>query len=214
MDFIIRKKVGGILFIDISSMDKVPLELRNIVMAVQEGVLIGVHFSDKKMISAFLDIVKDNCVELDGIRAKENLREYKRKVDVLPKEKIESSLSCKEYVYMYCMLRNEFCNEIGEKFEKRLKELHIEYLSKMKLEELKFGFQVMIRCIADQLIGIRLLIAQNEIFFENSKEARDLKRVFEQFKREKGIGLLLSTNRKQLEALADVIYDTENEENK
>ena len=195
-------------------MDKAPLELRNIVLAVPEGVFIGVYFSDKKMSHAFLDIIKDNCVELDGIRAEENVSEYKRKVDVFPEEKIESSLSCKEYVYMYCMLRNGFCNEIEEQFEKRLKELHIEYLSKMKLEELKFGVQVMIRCIADQLIGIRLLIAQNEIFFENSKEARDLKRVFEQFKREKGIGLLLSTNRKQLEALADVIYDTENEENK
>lgn len=204
MNLTIRKKVREILFINMRGLGKNPFEDSQIM--IQEGTVVGVYFLEETLKRTFIEKIKGKLAVVDGVSEKEYQVEYKN-LDFIPEERINSSLSCQEYVYMYCMIRRGFNNMLEEKFEQILRQLNLGFLKEQKVGELGEGFQVIVRCIAAYLVGIQLLVFQNEIRFREAAEKEIFRTFLEYFKRDNGIGLLVSTRKEQLEELADVIYE-------
>ena len=96
---------------------------------------------------------------------------------------------------------------LEERFEQILRQLNLGFLKEKKVGELGEGFQVLVRCIAAYLVGIQLLVFQNEIRFWETGEKEAFWTFLDYFKRNNGIGLLVSTRKEQLEELADVVYE-------
>lgn len=175
-------------------------------MLIQEGTVAGVYFLEESLKRTFIEKLKDELAVLNGVSEKEHHIEYKN-IDLIPEDKINSSLSCQEYVYMYCMIRRGFNNMLEERFEQILRQLNLGFLKEKKVGELGEGFQVLVRCIAAYLVGIQLLVFQNEIRFWETGEKEAFWTFLDYFKRNNGIGLLVSTRKEQLEELADVVYE-------
>lgn len=196
--------MGEILFINMRELGKNQFEDRK--MLIQEGTVAGVYFLEESLKRTFIEKLKDELAVLNGVSEKEHHIEYKN-IDLIPEDKINSSLSCQEYVYMYCMIRRGFNNMLEERFEQILRQLNLGFLKEKKVGELGEGFQVLVRCIAAYLVGIQLLVFQNEIRFWETGEKEAFWTFLDYFKRNNGIGLLVSTRKEQLEELADVVYE-------
>lgn len=196
--------MGEILFINMRELGKNQFEDSK--MLIQEGTVAGVYFLEESLKRTFIEKLKDELAVLNGVSEKEHHIEYKN-IDLIPEDKINSSLSCQEYVYMYCMIRRGFNNMLEERFEQILRQLNLGFLKEKKVGELGEGFQVLVRCIAAYLVGIQLLVFQNEIRFWETGEKEAFWTFLDYFKRNNGIGLLVSTRKEQLEELADVVYE-------
>ena len=69
------------------------------------------------------------------------------------------------------------------------------------------GFQIIVRCVAAYLLGIKLLVFQGEANFQEIGEREAFRVFLDQFKKKQGIGLLISSKREQLEEWTDIIYE-------
>lgn len=181
-------------------------QFENSKIKIQEGTVAGVYFLEETSKSTFIEKLKGKLAVIDGASERVKYIE-RRKIDLILENKIDSSLSCQEYIYMYCMIRRGFNVMLEEKFEQILTQLNVGFLKEQKVGELGEGFQVLIRCIAAYLIGIQLLVFQNEIKFKEAREKETFRTFLGYFKRNNGIGLFVSTRKEQLEELADVVYE-------
>lgn len=112
-------------------------------------------------------------IRVDSLNQKENGIEYKRMIDVIGAEEMDSSLSCQEYIYLYCMLRKGYQPSIKQRLEQLLLELHITELKEEKVKNLSKGQFCIIRSLAAYLQGCRVLVMKNEwgLYTENEKKA-------------------------------------------
>ena len=105
-------------------------------MLIQEGTVAGVYFLEESLKRTFIEKLKDELAVLNGVSEKEHHIEYKN-IDLIPEDKINSSLSCQEYVYMYCMIRRGFNNMLEERFEQILRQLNLGFLKEKKSRRIR-----------------------------------------------------------------------------
>lgn len=174
--------------------------------------MAGLCFQNEDSLQEFIQIMESGCSEnntvirIDSWNQKESWTEYKRMIDIIGAEEINSSLSCQEYIYLYCMLRKGYQPSIKQRLEQLLLELHIAELREEKVNNLSKGQFCIIRSLAAYLQGCRVLVLKNvwEIYTENEKKV--FYHIWQRFLSCEGIGLVLSTSEGELRKVTKQIY--------
>ncbi|MBR3771264.1 MAG: hypothetical protein IKL07_03255 [Clostridium sp.] len=175
--------------------------------------MAGLYFSNENSLQEFIQIIEGKCSEscvairIDSLNQKENWIDYRKIIDVISAEEMDSSLSCQEYIYLYCMLRKGFHPSIKERLEKLFLELQITELREQKVKALSKGTFCIIRSLAAYLQGCRVLVLKNALSIYTENEKKAFHRFWQRFLDCDGIGLVLSTSERELKTVTDQIYN-------
>lgn len=204
-----KREGDAILLVEIRDSDK--CNLGDFKIVIQSGMITGLHFEDSDSIKEFINIITGYYGEITNIQLDEKMEEqsdcaFKRRLEIIPNEKIESTLNSKEYVYMYCMLRQGFNRATEERLEELMQLFQIERLKEKTINELSLGQQVILRNIAAYLQGCKVIVFQNGIGFCTEREKELLIAFVRFFLKKDGICLILSEDRAELEEVSDIVY--------
>lgn len=139
---------------------------QNCLIETQEGGIVHVICDDPQKKNDLITLIGGRqisggiCV-LNGVDTKAHLEEYKKKVDVIDIEKIESTLKVKDYIVFYAMVTDIYSEDFAEKLKTVLIENDMEYVWNTKVNELSNIEKIKVRCIAAYLKQVRCLVGKN-----------------------------------------------------
>lgn len=205
------KEGGVILSIDIRESKESKIELEPLEIRVPDGMTAGLYFLQEHHRNAFVEILKGRIeknitIQLEDIIQNKDILEYRRNIDVIANVKIESTLSCREYVYMYCMIRKGYNPSTEEGFDHLLENVHLEEMKDKKMGELSSGWQTIIRGIAAYLQGCKLIVLQDGMESYLAEERYVLYNLIQKYMKKQGICLILSTRIEELKDITNLIY--------
>ena len=200
-----------ILSIDIRESKESKIEFEPLEIRVPDGMTAGLFFLQEHHRNAFVEILKGRVeknvtIQLEDIIQSKDVLEYRRNIDVIANVKIESTLSCREYVYMYCMIRQGYNTTTEEGFDLLLENVHLEEMKDKKMGELSSGWQTIIRGIAAYLQGCKLIVLQDGMESYLEEEKYVIYNLIEMYMKKQGICLVLSTSLSELKDITDLIY--------
>lgn len=134
------------------------------------------------------------CVlgEADTIKS---LEEYKRKIDFIDMERVNSHLSVKNYLTFFMMVTGIYRDETVKKLEKVFKEAGLFSIMEVSLNELQLVDKIKVRCLAAYLKGIECLVGNDLLEHLERKEKEEVVSFINRFfGRENCICLLLETS--------------------
>lgn len=114
------------------------------------------------------------CI-LDGVDTREQLNEYKKKIDVVDIDKVDSTLTVKNYIVFYAMVTGIYSDKTIDKLTELLTQNEMENVLDTPVNELSNIEKVIVRCLAAYMKHISCLIGkglldglnpiQKEVFF-------------------------------------------------
>lgn len=113
------------------------------------------------------------CI-LDGMNSKEHLGEYRKKIDVIDRSKIVSTLTVQKYLIFYTMVTGIYGEETQRNITSMLKENGMEQEKNQVVNELKDLEKIKVRCIASRLKKIRCLVGKNLLDELNEEQRENL----------------------------------------
>lgn len=149
---------------------------------------------------------KSAMIQVDSLNKKDNWIDYNRMIDVIEIEEMDSSLSCQEYIYLYCMLRKGYQPSIKQRLDQLFLELGITELREEKVGNLSKGQFCIIRSLAAYLQGCKVLVLKNVWRFYTENEKKVFYHIWQRFLSCEGIGLVLSTSEGELRKVTKQIY--------
>lgn len=179
---------------------------------IQNGTVAGLYFSNDDSLQEFVHIMEDRCseksamIQVDSLNKKDNWIDYNRMIDVIEIEEMDSSLSCQEYIYLYCMLRKGYQPSIKQRLDQLFLELGITELREEKVGNLSKGQFCIIRSLAAYLQGCKVLVLKNVWRFYTENEKKVFYHIWQRFLSCEGIGLVLSTSEGELRKVTKQIY--------
>lgn len=179
---------------------------------IQNGTVAGLCFPNDDSLQEFIHIMEGRCsdnatvIRVDSLSQKEDWTDYKRMIDIIGIDEMDSSLSCQEYIYLYCMLRKGYQPSIRQRLDQLLLELHITELREEKMENLSKGQFCIIRSLAAYLQGCRVLVLKNVWGICTENEKKVFYHFWKRFLGCEGIGLVLSTSEGELRKVTNQIY--------
>lgn len=100
------------------------------------------------------------CV-LGDLNTGEQITEYKKKVDVIDLERLDSSLSVRNYLVFYTMVMGIYNAKTIELMEQLLEELEMKYVIQKSVNDLNKIEKIIVRCLAAHSKKIICLICKN-----------------------------------------------------
>lgn len=97
------------------------------------------------------------CI-VENISSKDNKGQYKKVVDCVDPEEIDSDLSVRDYLLFYAMISNNYTPELAGEIDTLLRKCNRENILLKGVNELLAEEKIMVRCIASYIKGIKLLI--------------------------------------------------------
>lgn len=97
---------------------------------------------------------------LDGVDTKEHLREYKKMVDVIDIEKIDSTLTVKNYIVFYAMITGIYSDKTIDKLTELLLQNGMESVLDMPVNALSNMEKIKVRCLAAYMKHISCLVGK------------------------------------------------------
>lgn len=129
------------------------------------GGILHVICSDtekkEKLISLIGGTQKDGGISvLDGVDTKEHLKEYKKMVDVIDIEKIDSTLTVKNYIVFYAMVTGIYSDKTIDKLTELLLQNGMENVLDMPVNALSDMEKIKVRCLAAYMKHISCLVGK------------------------------------------------------
>lgn len=97
---------------------------------------------------------------LDGVDTKEHLKEYKKMVDIIDIEKIDSTLSVKNYIVFYTMITGIYSDKTIDKLTELLLQNEMENMLDMPVNALSNMEKIKVRCMAAYMKHISCLVGK------------------------------------------------------
>lgn len=117
--------------------------------------------------------MEGSCV-LDGISINEDRKIYKKNVDFINTEAIDSELTVKDYLIFYTMVSANYHKDILEEVTKLFYEIHKEDIMDKKINELSEQNRIIVRCVAAHLKNVKLLLGKNLLEIKTEEEKKEL----------------------------------------
>ena len=114
----------------------------------------------------------DICI-LDGVSTKEQIKEYRKKIDVIDLNKISSTLTVKNYIIFYLMITNMYNNNTVKQLEALLIENNKQEILDTPINELSNIDKIIVRCLLSHMKHISCLLGKS-LLNELSQPQKDI----------------------------------------
>lgn len=99
------------------------------------------------------------CV-LDGVDTKEHLKEYKKKIDVVDLDRVDSTLTVKNYIMFYAMVTGIYSDKTVDILTELLAQNEMENVMDTPVNKLGNIEKVIVRCMAAYMKHISCLVGK------------------------------------------------------
>lgn len=179
------------------------MEDRGIIQIVCENV-------DKK--KDFIELVTGTRVEkglcvLGDVDTKHHLKEYKKKVDLVDIEKVNSTLNVKSYLVFYTMVTGVYHNQTIEEMTQLFQRIDMEKILDKTLNDLSRLEKIKVRCLAAYLKQITCLIGKDLLEDLEPEQKQNVISFLEEYFRKKHcLCLLVEKHQIQAEENVDAVF--------
>ena len=97
---------------------------------------------------------------MDGVDTKEHLKEYKKKVDVIDLDKVDSDLTVKNYLVFYAMVTGIYHEEIVDNLKALLRRNDMGEILDTPVNKLNNIEKIKVRCLAAYMKHISCLVGK------------------------------------------------------
>lgn len=168
------------------------------------GVVCENTVKRKAMISliAGYDQTLGNCM-LNDISMQYTPQAYKKMVDYIDLNRVDSTLTVKNYLTFYAMVAGVYSSDTIVDATNVLVAMGMQQLSNVRINDLEKADKIIVRCIAAYLKQIKCLVSDN-ILEGLDKEQRDkvLRFLNEYFIKKQCVCLLFESRKKTLDKIA------------
>lgn len=139
---------------------------RHCSIETEEGGILHVICEDPEKRNDLICLIGGRQVDggicvLNGIDTKEHLKEYKKKVDIIDIEKIDSTLPVKDYMVFYTMVTGIYTDKTIDEITALLIENEMKHVWNMAVNELSIIEKIKVRCIAAYMKEISCLVGKS-----------------------------------------------------
>ena len=135
--------------------------------------------------------VEEGRCQLGDTDTRYQLKQYKRKVDMIDMDRLDSTLDVKRYLAFYAMVAGIYDESVQEEIDKQLVGEGLEYLSELALNEIGPLNKIKVRAVASCLKHIQCLVGR-DLLTELTREQQDVVLTFlkEHIVKKQGLCLL------------------------
>ncbi|MBE5876675.1 MAG: hypothetical protein E7290_07280 [Lachnospiraceae bacterium] len=135
--------------------------------------------------------VEDGICQLGDTSTRDQLKQYKRKVDMIDMDRLDSTLNVKRYLAFYAMVAGIYDESVQEEIDKQLVGEGLEHLSETALNEIEPLNKIKVRAVASSLKHIQCLVGR-DLLTELTREQQDVVLTFlkEHIVKKQGLCLL------------------------
>ena len=166
--------------------------------------------ADKK--KAFVELVAGTQVEgglcvLEDVDTKSYLKEYKKRVDLIDIEKVNSTLNVKNYLVFYTMVTGVYHNQTIEEMIQLFHKIDMEEILDKPLNDLSKMEKIKVRCLAAYMKKIRCLVGKDLLESLEPKQKENLISFLgEYFRKNHCLCLLVESHQLQTEENIDAVF--------
>lgn len=148
--------------------------------------IVGIKCDNEKQKEDIISVVSGKnsvigkCI-FDEWSTVTNVKEYRRLVDYIDGEMIESTLSVSNYLLFYAMVTGIYYNDMEHEINSIVADIELCEKMNLKVNELEKVEQLMIRCAAAYLKNIRCLVSNNLFRQLEKEEKQKLYRMLEKY---------------------------------
>lgn len=146
-----------------------------------------------------------DCV-INNLGMRENLREYKRKVDYINPREIISELTVRDYLVFFGMISGVYHEGMVEEILDMLVDVQMQGIMDRKVSELSDYEQIIVRCIASRLKKVEMLLANNIFETGTTEERKQLQSfLLKNFVENSCLCVLFENNRENIQNMVDEV---------
>ncbi len=151
--------------------------------------------------------VKQGVCVLKDMDTIHHLNEYKKKVDVIDIDKVDSTLSVKNYLVFYTMVTGVYRDKTIEEFTQLCEQSGLKDLLDKPINDLDKQDKIKVRCFAAYLKKIDCLVGK-DLFVDLECRQKDniLSFISEYFRKKHCLCLLFESSRLQTAESIDAVY--------
>lgn len=116
-------------------------------------------------------VTSGTCI-LEDVNTNQHLSEYKKIVDIIDLDRVDSTLSVRNYLVFFTMITGVYCDRTLDELTQLFVQNGIEDLLDKTLNELNREEKIKVRCLAAYIKGIRCLVGK-ELLENMEKKQRE-----------------------------------------
>ena len=139
----------------------------NCVLEIEDNGIIQIVCENADKKKDFIELVTGTRVEkglcvLGDVDTKHHLKEYKKKVDLIDIEKVDSTLNVKNYLVFYTMVTGVYHNQTIEEMTQLFQRIDMEKILDKTLNDLSRLEKIKVRCLAAYLKQINCSLIKKQ----------------------------------------------------
>ncbi len=184
----------------------------NCVLEMENNGIVEIVCENEEKRRDLMELVTGTQVErgvcvLGDVDTKHQLKEYKKKVDMVDPDKVDSTLSVQNYLVFYAMVTGAYHNETIEEMTQLFQTIGLEELLDKPINDISRIEKIKVRCLAAYMKRITCLVGKNLLDeLEPEQKENIISFLGEYFRKNQCLCLLFENQKWQIKEKVDEVF--------